>query len=157
MEMLVVTESHVAERAGSNASAAQEESARLPGAAEGDGPNVSGGSLCPEFGATRGGAAAGGGGREAEGQPAAVPRQSERQGTVPDNSKIWQPIVAYIVRVSVLWNVQVYRCSHRRRTLDHMLNNSIQHTPYPVEVCFNIILSCICIPCILSFILRISD
>lgn len=82
MKIRAVTGAHVADRAGSNAAAAQEESARLPGAAEGDGPNVSGRSLCPEFGATRGGAAAGGGSREVKGQPAAVPRQSSRQGTM---------------------------------------------------------------------------
>lgn len=87
---------HVAERAGSNAAAAQEESARLPGAAEGDGPNVSGGSFCPEFGATRRGAAASGGGREAEGQPPALPRQSPRQGTMPDGSRLLFSLSRYL-------------------------------------------------------------
>jgi hypothetical protein len=82
VKIRAVTGAHVAERAGSNAAAAQEESTRLPGAAKGDGPNVSGRSLCPEFGATRGGAAASGGSREVKGQPAAVPSQSSRQGTM---------------------------------------------------------------------------
>jgi hypothetical protein len=103
VKIRAVTGMHVAERAGPNAAAAQEESPRFPGTAESDGPNVSGRSFCPEFGATRGGAAASGGGRETEGQPPAVPRQSPRQGTMP-----WQPIFVQFVKILVLWNLHVF-------------------------------------------------
>jgi len=57
----------VAERASPDAAAAQEESARLPGAAQGDGPHVPGRSLGSELSSTRGSAEASGGSREAEG------------------------------------------------------------------------------------------
>jgi len=45
-----ITRGNVAERTGPDAAAAQEESARLPGAAQGDGPHVTGRSLGPELG-----------------------------------------------------------------------------------------------------------